>query len=376
MDNSLKQFIIGAAIVCLATTAGYIIAPIEVRFISSLTTSTTLIGTTYAIGALFFALLSIWLGRMSDRIGRDKFMVLGCTLGILYPLLYASTYNVFQYMGVKFIWAFSAVATGPIFMAYLHDILKNLKKKGHYIGILYSVQSILGAGAQFISGYLSDTFGLSIPYIAMSLIFVLATIISLKEIGFKTPIHEAEKDDSKRDMFFGLRYILKRPALNFYFFHNTAFSLNWGIKVMLWPLIIFGITQRDIMTGSVFATMGIVAFFILLVAGKFVDRTGPFISAMISLIILGTCGLFLVFTQNIHIFWLFAALYAVGEALNGPAQGVLLTENIESKYRGEVLGLDAVFDSSLAMISPFIAGVLLNFWNPQTVLFLYISIFW
>ncbi|MFC1754043.1 MFS transporter [Thermoproteota archaeon] len=374
MKDKLKQFIIGAVIVSLATIAGYIIGPIEVRFISSLTDNPTLIGAVFAIGALFFAILSIWLGRLSDRIGRNRFLIIGCGLGIIYPLLYASTYNVFQYMGVKMVWAFSSVACGPVFIAYLQDILKDLKKKGQYIGMMYSAQSILGAGAAFLGGWLSDMYGLKAPYFAMAFVFVLATVISLREIGFKHS--KIKKRKEKRDLLFGLHYIFKRPKLIFYFIQNTAFSLNWGIKAMLWPLIIFGMTQRDTVTGSVFATMGIVAFLVLPFAGKIVDKTGVFASGHASLIFLGIAGLFLVFANNITLFWIFAAVFAIGEALHGPMQGVLLTENVESKYRGEIIGFDAVFDSIFGMLAPFVAGLLLHIWQPQSVLLVYIGLFW
>jgi len=374
MKKELRQFIIGAIIVSLATTAGYLIAPIEVRFISSLTNNPTLVGLTYGIGTLFFALLSIWLGRLSDTRGRNKFIIIGCALGVVYPLLYASTYNIFQYMGARLVWAISSVATGPIFMAYLQDILKNIKKKGQYIGIMFSAQAVLGAGASFIGGYLSDKFGLATPYIIMAFLFALATLISLWVFKFKPK--KARTNTDKRSLFFGLRYLFKKPALVFYFIHNTSFSINWGIKTMLWPLIIFGMTQQNTMTGSVFATMGIVAFFMLLFIGRVADKIGGFATANRAMFLLGITGLVLVLTKNFYVFWIFAAIYAIGEAMYGPAQAVILTDNVESKYRGEILGLDAVLDKISITIAPVLAGLLLTIWHPQLVLLVYIILFW
>ena len=138
MDKKVREFIIGAIIVSLATVAGYLIAPIEVRFLNTLTNNSTLIGLTYAIGSILFGIFSIWLGRLSDRFGRNRFIIIGCILGIIYPLLYASTYNIYQYMGVKFVWAFASVTTGPIFMAYRQDLMTQKKKGGHYSGIFFS----------------------------------------------------------------------------------------------------------------------------------------------------------------------------------------------------------------------------------------------
>jgi MFS family permease len=328
---------------------------------------------TFAIGALVFALLSVWFGRISDRVGREKFLIIGCALGIIYPLLYASTYNVFQYMGLRFVWAFSAVATGPVFMAYLQDCIKGLKKKGYYFGLLYSAQSILGAGASFLGGFLSDTYGLKAPYFAMAIIFALATIIALFTLKFKARTFGHQE---KRDLFFGLRQFFRNPALRFYFMHNTAFSLNWGIKAMLWPLIIYSMIQMDTITGAVFATMGIMAFLLLPFVGKLVDKIGVFPAALLGLVLLGGSGIVLALTGSIALFWGAAVVFATGEALNGPAQAVLLTDNIKSNMRGELLGLDAVFDNTFGTLSPFIAGLLLNILSPQKVLLIYIIIIW
>ena len=374
MDKKLKEFIIGAIIISLATVAGYLIAPIEVRFLYTLTNNSTLIGLTYAIGSILFGILSVWLGRLSDKFGRNRFIIIGCFLGIIYPLLYASTYNIYQYMGVKFVWAFASVTTGPIFMAYLQDLLKHIKKQGQYIGIVFSLQSIFGAGAAFIGGYLSDKFNFIVPYVLMSVVFALATIIALFELRYKKApkIHE----NKPKGLLFGVKYILKKPALVFYLITNSAFGVNWGIKGMLWPLIIFGMVGKDTITGSIFATMGIVAFLLLLFIGRLVDKIGPFKSAFISMTILGLSGIVLGLTHNIIFFWIAAAIFAIGEAINGPMQAVLLTNHVSNDHRGEILGLDAVFDRTLTTIAPFFAGLLLNYITAQSILLIFVGFFW
>ena len=374
MDKKLKEFIIGAIIVSLATIAGYLIAPIEVRFLNTLTNNPTLIGSTYAIGSILFGLFSIWLGRLSDKFGRNRFIIIGCILGIIYPLLYASTYNIYQYMGVKFVWAFASVTTGPIFMAYLQDLMTHIKKQGQYIGIVFSLQSIFGAIASFLGGYLSDKYSFIIPYILMSVVFALATIIALYELKFKKA--SKIKQTKPKGIFFGLKYIIKKPALIFYFINNSAFGINWGIKGMLWPLIIFAMVGKDTITGSIFATMGIVAFVLLLFIGRLIDKIGPFKSAFISMTILGSSGLILGLTNNIFLFWIAAGIFALGEAINGPMQAVLLTNHVENNYRGELLGLDAVFDKALNTIAPFFAGFLLHYFTAQNILLIFISFFW
>ena len=124
------------------------------------------------------------------------------------------------------------------------------------------------------------------------------------------------------------------------------------------------------------ATQGIVAFFVLIFSGKVQKKFGLYSLSFITLTILAISGNVLGLTQNLTVFWIFIALYAVGEALYGPIQAVLLIDNVESKYRGEILGLDSTFDTIFSTLGPFIAGVLLKMINPQEVLLIYTSIFW
>ncbi len=145
---------------------------------------------------------------------------------------------------------------------------------------------------------------------------------------------------------------------------------------MLWPLIIFGLSGRDVVTGSVFATMGIVAFFLLPFAGRFVDKINPFRAGIIELFTLGVAGLVLALTHNLVIFWIAAGFFAIGEAINGPVQAVLLTNYVPSKYRGEILGFDAIIDKILKFLAPFLAGILLAVFSAQGVLFIFILLLW
>ena len=128
-----KAFVAGAAIYAVGIAAGSIIAPVEVRLIESITDSSAAIGAIYAIGSIFFALLSVYLGRLSDRRGRHDLITAGIGIGIIYPLLYATAANGLAYGGVRFFWAASAVMTGPVLAAYLQDAIQDHPNKGQLL---------------------------------------------------------------------------------------------------------------------------------------------------------------------------------------------------------------------------------------------------
>lgn len=378
MPNLKTLFAIGS-ISSLGILAGSIIAPIEAHYIQSFTNDPILIGSVFGVGSVFFALLSYWIGRLSDSYGRKRIILIGLVFGIIYAVLYSMVLNVFQIYGVKFTWAIAAIATGPVMAAYLQDFLEPFTNKGKYFGYVYSVQSISGSVGALAGGYMASTFGLGTPFYLVAVIYFALFTLAFFALPSDKQLSHAEQNErknNKKSLAYTLKYIVSKPALLFYLCVNTSFGINWGIKAFLWPLVIFEIAKNDLITGSIFATMGAVAFVLLPFAGKAVDTFGSYRIVLFELLVLGIAGLGLALSGNIIMFWIFAAVYTIGEVLNGPAQAVLLTENVDSEIRGEVMGLDATSDQLLAVISPFIAGLLITILGLTTTFLIFMLFFW
>lgn len=122
--------------------------------------------------------------------------------------------------------------------------------------------------------------------------------------------------------------------------------------------MIFSLVQDDFIIGSIFATMGVVAFFLLPFAGRIVDRFGTFRVSLFQFGILAVTGIGLALADSIELFWCFAAVYTIGEVLN-VAQQVLLTDHVPNNIRGTIMGLDAAMDKLLGVAAPFLAGLLI-----------------
>lgn len=379
MSSRRKTLVSIGILSVIISAAGNLLSPIEIQFIHTLTDSSFIAGAVFGVSSIAFAVAALSMGRLSDRIGRTPLMIPAVASGIAYALLAASTHSVFMYMGIKASWAFSAAATGPLIIALFQDVLHDMPKQSTYIGYLYGAQALAGAATQYLGGVLADRYGITAPYYVMALFFVVATIWAVAFTrAFATASSPAREGAAagapSRSIFHGFTYIRNKPELVFYWIHNTATGLNWGIKPFVWPLIIFALAGSNAITGSIFATMGVVAFFLLFFAGSLADRYGAFhvISGAFVCMIVG--GSALVLGKDISVFWVGAALFAAGEALWGPAQGALLTQHVDSHIRGEILGLDALVDTTLNSLSPFIAGALLVIWAPQAVLGTYIGI--
>jgi hypothetical protein len=75
-------------------------------------------------------------------------------------------------------------------------------------------------------------------------------------------------------------------------------------------------------------------------------------------------------------FWIFAGLFAVGEAVSGPAKGVLEIKNIENEHRAEIVATFSIFGYLFESLAPLLAGILLTVLTPQMVLLFYSLLIW
>jgi AAHS family 3-hydroxyphenylpropionic acid transporter len=376
--SSLRFFLFGSVIATFASIGGWLLAPIESRFVSALTDNSLLVGATFAVGTAAFSILALILGRLADRLGRERVVVASLVVGVIFPFLYASSVNVLMYMGVELLWAFAAVGVGPVLLAYLQDMVKYRPNRGHLMSLMYGSMSLSGAVGHFTGGWVADMYGLTGPYYVLAGVYFITLILALylffrlqpgiqTEIAAPTKAEENEQHGLDTASFlFGIRYVFQKPVLVYYFIINGAFAMNYSIKVLLWPLIVAGLIERPIVMGVIFAGTGVTAFFILLFSGKVVDSRGAILGVHIAFAALLLGGFMMAFTHSFVWFGIGAALFAVGEAFYGSAQTVLLVDNVANKHRGEILGVDRVFDSSFATIAMLLSGYLLSVWSPQS----------
>lgn len=372
---NIKHLILIASVGSLGVFGGSLIAPIEARYIDSITNDPVLTGSVFGVGSVLFAILSVYIGRWSDRVGRRRVILHGLAIGALYAIFYSLVLNIFHLYGVKLAWAMSAVATGPVLAAYLQDFLEPYKNKGRYFGYVYSAQSIAGSVGAVLGGYVAETFGFTAPFYILFWVYILMFILVLIFFPESSSQHEDVNKPKQLSMSETFKFIFTKPELIFYLSLNTSYGINWGIKAFLWPLAIFSLANSDLVTGSIFATMGVVAFFLLPFAGRVVDHYGPFKISFFQFALLALTGTGMAMSDSITWFWIFAGIYTIGEVLN-VSQIVLFTENVPSHIRGSVVGLDAAMDQLLAVAAPFIAGFLILYFGIQTTLLIFMSLYW
>lgn len=373
LQNISKQYLVVFLMSVCVVFSGSLIAPIEQRFISSLTENSVLMGLAFTVGTLSISVISLLLARLSRTYGKNKLIIAGTFLGIIFPLIYATSTNILQYMGGKLIFGFAGAAMGPLLIAYLQEQISTEKNQGKLIGYLYSASSIAGSAGAILGGFVADKYFLGAPYYLQFFILLIPFFLALKFFNHK---EEVKTSKEKHNYLFGIKYILSKPYLLYHLILEFPFKMNWGVKVILYPLIIISFADSNVITGSVFASQGVVAMIVLLYAGTFVDRKSYMAGMKTAFLILAFTSLIMAFSTNLYMFWIFAALFAVGEAISGPSKGVLEIKNIENEHRAEIIATFSIFGYLFEALSPFLAGMLLIYLKPQMVLLFYSILIW
>ncbi|MCK5084851.1 MAG: MFS transporter [Candidatus Pacebacteria bacterium] len=383
--NLKKEYLVVFLMSVSVVFSGSLIAPIEQRFISSLTENSVLMGFTFALGTLSLSLIALIFARLSRTYGKNKFIIAGAAMGILYPLIYATSTNILQYMGGKMVFGFAGAAMGPLLIAYLQEHLSIEKNQGKLLGYLYSAQSIAGSFGAIFGGFVADRYFLGAPYYLQFAVLLIPFFLALKFFGRRrvetngglASSVEAKHSLAKHHSYlFSIKYILSKPYLVYRFLFEIPFRMMWSVEIILYPLIILSFIDSNTVIGSVFATQGVIAMIVLPFAGKLVDKRSYMTGMRWAFFLMGISTFVMAFSISLSMFWILAGLFSVGLAIGGPARGVLEIKNIESEHRAEIIAVLTIFGYLLEALSPFLAGILLTMLNPKMVLLFYALLIW
>ncbi|MFA5770266.1 MAG: MFS transporter [Patescibacteria group bacterium] len=305
----------------------------------------------------FFQLIAApILGRLSDRYGRKKLLIisqLGSAVGYLIlglagslPLLFLSR-------------IIDGITGGNISIAqaYIADVTtkENRAKGMGILGAAFGLGFIFGPA---IGGFLSK-FSYSAPaYFAtgVSLLSVLATVFFLKETIDKKKALVSPKTKLNFEEFKRVLSMQPIGLLIFVFFVlNTAFSIMQG-NFALWTQKTFNYGPSQ--NGWLFAYIGVLAVIVQLrvlpfLTKKFSEKTILYISLFLMFI-----GLSLI-PLSPHANFLYVALFFLpfGNGLANPTIQALASENVPPEEYGGTLGFLQSAGSLGRIVGPIIGGI-------------------
>lgn len=313
------------------------------------------IGLLTAVYSFFQLVASPILGRLSDRYGRKKLLIisqLGSAFGYLLlglagnlPLLFLSR-------------IIDGITGGNISIAqaYIADVTtkKNRAQGMGLMGAAFGLGFIFGPA---IGGALSKISYSTPAYFAtaVSLLTVLTTIFFLKETvntkaAVKSPRTKFSLDEFKRVLSLypiGLLIVV-------FFLTNTSFSTMQG-TFALWTQETFNFAPVN--NGWLFTYIGVLAVLFQLRLLPFVTKKFHEKTILLWSLVFMAIGMFLIplsFSPD----FLYVALFfmPLGQALAMPTVQAMATENVPPEEYGETLGVMQAAGSFGRIVGPIIGG--------------------
>ncbi|WP_214020569.1 MFS transporter [Methanoculleus sp.] len=181
--NTVKRIYNVLFISVFATMLGLgVVSPLLPIYAEKLGATGIWLGIIFSAFALSRSVFMPIIGRISDRRGRKRIILIGMFAYAVMSLAYVIADSVYSLTAVRFAHGIASAMVVPIAMAYIAD-LSEKGREGSHMGN-FSISMFLGMGAgPLLGGFLNDAFGLDSVFYVMAALSAFATLL----VGISLP---------------------------------------------------------------------------------------------------------------------------------------------------------------------------------------------
>jgi len=341
-----------------------IIAPLLPIYAEELGATDIWIGIIFASFSISRSIFMPFVGRLSDRYGRKRFITIGILIYALISLGYVWANDVTHLTIVRLIHGAASGMIIPIAQAYIGEIAPE-GEEGKWMGY-FNAAFFSGFGfGPLLGGVLTDHFGMDFAFYAMGglnlIAFLIATFLlpeikqKKAEVNTRPSFKEMGESRIIRGLFiYRLTFAMGREGAFFTFLPIFA-TLSLGLDSSL--------------TGVLLAVNILIMSILQLYGGKLADRfkkrTLVTIGGVINI-------LFMALIPLTHNFWQLlglSALGGIGGAISMPAASALSVEEGRRFGMSSTIALIFMAMSIGMVIGPILGGVLAEATNINSVFY-------
>jgi multidrug resistance protein len=304
---------------------------------------------TFAFMGLIFSPL---FGKLSDRIGRKKVLLIGTAGFTLSYILFAFSNSLETVFIARAVEGMFAAGIFPSCISLLSDFTTP-QQRGRTMGLV-SMSFSLG----FIIG---PAFGGIASAISVRDAFLLSALLaSLNFISIWLQVREPREKPESKDIVGQETRLLSHLASPLLLVFLSSFMTTFMIGGLDATLALYTsekLAFTSAQVGIIFTYIGLLILGMQLLAGGLVNKYGEVKLIRAGLLLSGAGFFLLSFTSSWLSLMFPLAVFVSGNALVFPSASSLLTKKVLGK-RGAVLGLDNSFRSLGQVIGPLLGGLL------------------
>jgi len=264
--------------------------------------------------------LTPFIGRLSDRMGRRIFLATGLLLFSGFSLAYMSATTATHLILIRALHGASAGMVIPIAQAYIGD-LSPVGKEGSYMGTFtVSLFAAFGIGP-LLGGPLAERFGMRAPFVAMGALSAVAFLLVVKllpELG----IH---RERWKQRV--PVRRVVRDTLVIALLVFRSSLAFGRGVVIPFLPFIAEERGASLSLIGVLLATNILLSAFMQIPFGRLADRVSRPLLMALGMVGSASVIFAIPFCQTVaHLFFLQIATGVVG-ALGFPAGIAMATES-------------------------------------------------
>lgn len=335
----------------------------------------------FSFQMLLIGILSIFVGRLTDKYGPRIFVTLGGLLSSIGFLLMSQVDSLWQ---VYLSWGFfMGIGGGCFYIAIISTIPKWFAKRtGVAVGITVAG---MGLGAMIsppLIQWLISVYGWQQPLIILS-IAILVIIVPLAQfmrhspqrmgirpygdvrdtIGDELPLLSAAEGTSftqavktSRFWFFGLALFFTFFSVHVIIVHIVPYAVDVGIPALV-AASLLSVTAGGSVVGRL--TIGLIA-----------DRVGGRVALSFCVILITLSLLWLLFSRDVWMFYVFSVIFGFGYGGMILLVTIVTAELYGLASLGMMLGIFAFYDTAGGVIGPPLAGSIFDATGSYSLAFL------
>jgi MFS family permease len=164
--------------------------PIFPIFLSNLGISVPEVSIIYSSASIVSMITPIIFGKLSDKFGRKKLLILGTLIAGIYALQGFWTLTFSQALTMKLFDALSLAIITPISLAFLTELLPS-SQKGLGIGLYNSILRLDSSALGAVGGILVQLYGFNMLFLVGIVASIISSVIILIYIPEKHKIRES-----------------------------------------------------------------------------------------------------------------------------------------------------------------------------------------
>jgi MFS family permease len=309
------------------------------------------VGALLALFAVLPMLLSVTAGRVIDRVGPRRPVMMG--LGVLavaasLPFLFPSLGTLYissPLLGTSFM--FLHIAMNSVFGAYATPEQRAVVFS--WLSLGFSISNSIGP---IIAGYAIEGFGHAGAMLALAVFPVIGFVMLWRR---KRPLPRPERHRSRSS---GVMELLRLPTLRYTLIASGLLNMAWDIYGFLMPLYGHRIGLTAVTIGVVMSTFALATFTVRAILTQLVRHVRHWVLIGSAMALAGTAYLLFPFVNSVPLLIALSFILGLGLGASQPVIMALLYEASPPGRQGEAVGIRTTMMNGSQTFIPLASGAI------------------